>query len=196
MNGGSFQLSVSVKVSGSIPAPGNTPTNTIPDAQKTVGGGSTQTVSYGTGSGKGDSFCSAEFAIAPGATLTLDLYAGGVDDEDLPDLFRHAAPLRVVRSVVVAIGTGTGDASGVRVGGAAADEWQGWFVQAGGQQDIFPGGAPFVQGSPAGKEVTATARNLAIENLSASEYVRVRVSLAGGKITSGMSMGTLGGVYP
>jgi hypothetical protein len=196
VNGGTMQVSVSVKLTGSMAAPGNTPTNTTPDTTKTVTGGSTQTLSYGTGEGEGDTFAGAEFAIAPSTSLTIDLYAGETSDEDLPDVFKHPAPFRVLRSLVVVIATGTGDASGVRCGGAASNEFVGWFDAAGDKQKIFPGGPAFAHGSPAGVAVTTTARNFLIENLSADVFVRVKVYAGGAKITSGMSMGTVGGVYP
>jgi hypothetical protein len=196
VTGGSLQVSLGVRMTGKDRAPGNTPTSTIPDSEKTVAGGGSQVLAYGSGSNRADTFAASEFAIPPLTALTLDLYAGGVGDEDLQTVLGQSAPFRILRSLVVVLAAGTGDESGVRCGGAPSDEFQAWFVRAGDKFDIFPGGPPFVQGSPAGKSVTATARNFRIENLSESVFARVRVYAAGGKIVSGMSMGTVGGVYP
>ena len=85
-----------------------------------------------------------------------------------------------------------GGASGVRVGGASSNEWPGWFVAAGDKQDVYAGGPPFWQGDPQdGKAVTSAAKNLKIENLSASAECIVRIVVTGSAFTGGMAGGLL-----
>lgn len=131
------------------------------------------TLEYGTGSGTFERECVSDRSILAGSSVTYDLYTG----TDQPGLQDESAPFRVVRFVKVSIVSG-GDTSGVRVGGAAANEWVGFFASAGDQFDIFPNGPPYLAGSPTGKAVTSSTKNLKIANLGAVEVV-VRIVLAG-----------------
>jgi hypothetical protein len=67
---------------------------------------------------------------------------------------------------------------GVRIGGAASNEWVGFFAAAGDKALIFPGGPPFLAGSPAGVAVGTSTKNLLIENLGAVS-VTVGIQVAG-----------------
>ncbi len=150
------------------------------------------TLNYGVGSGYVDRLCVKDIAIAAGSSTTLDLYTG----TDLLGLQDEAAPFRTVKYLEVGIWSG-GDTSGVRIGGAAANEWVGFFVAAGDKLDIFPSGPPYRVGSPAGKAVTSTTKNLKIENLGAAEVV-VRVVVGGSIVPPGGFTGLFGGLltYP
>lgn len=149
-----------------------------------------QTLEFGTGSGRFDRSPVSDRAIPAGSSVTYDLYTG----TDLPGLQDEAAPFRTVKYLKISIVSG-GDTSGVRVGGAASNEWVGFFVAAGDKQDIFPGGPPYLAGSPAGKAVGSSTKNLKIENLGVVEVV-VRIVLAGSIVSVGEWMGFSLLTYP
>lgn len=176
--GGSLTISTSVKAIGKLAGAGNTAGNTIPPTSRTVSGGASGELSFGTGTGGANLVCAGEFILAASASLEIDLYSGGTTASDLTDVFTGAAPFRLVKGLSVEIVSG-GTASGVRVGGATANEWIGFFEAAGDSLDIFPSGPPFAVGSPAGKAVGATTKKLRIENLSTTASVQVRVTAAG-----------------
>ncbi len=144
------------------------------------------TLQFGTGAGAIDRTSVSDRAIPAASSVTYDLYTG----TDLPGLQDEAAPFRLVKFLKVSITSG-GDATGVRVGGAAADEWVGFFVAAGDKLDIFPGGPPYLAGSPAGKAVGSSTKNLKIENLGASEVV-VRIVVGGSVVAAGAWVGFFG----
>lgn len=144
------------------------------------------TLEVGTGSGSFDRATASDRAIPAGASVTYDLYTGA----DLLGPVGETAAFRIVRKVKISIVSG--GASGVRVGGAASNEWVGWFVAAGDKQDIYVGGPPFQQGDPvSGKAVTTTARNLKIENLSSTVEAVVRILVVGNTAAGGESLGWL-----
>jgi hypothetical protein len=193
LSGGSLVISTTARAVGRLPGAGNTAANTIAAVTRTVSGGATGTTNFGAGSGYGDLICACEFSIAAGATLTLDLYTGAITASDLTDVFGDAAPFRKLRGLCVEVVDEGADAtSGVRVGGASSNEWVGFFETAGDSLDIFPDGPPFAVGSPAGKAVGSTTKNLAIENLSTSAARVVRVTAGGSRFQSGELMGFFG----
>lgn len=160
----SLSLNVSVLATARVAAQGNAPTNVIASPFAKISRAFTQALSYGTTSGKADIVAATNVQINATSNATYDLYTG----TDIKELLSGAsAPFRKVKSVAVAITAG-GDTSGVRIGGAASDEWVGFFVAAGDKLDIFPDGPPFLVGSPAGKAVGTTTKNLKIENLGAA----------------------------
>ena len=186
-------VNTTVKVSGSIPAPGNAPSNTLtsPSTQPTTT--ATQTLTYGTSSGKLDVPCAGEYEIAAGGSLTLNLYDGGITTSDLVTLFGVAATLRNCKSLAISVKSG-GDTSGVRIGAASSNEFVGWFAAAGDCLDIFPDGPAFSVGSPAGKAVTSSAKNVKITNQGAVAVV-VQVVAGGTTVVPGTAMGVLGLTY-
>lgn len=193
LSGGSLQISTTAKVTGRLSGPGNTAGNTIPPTTRTVSGGGTGETSFGTGSGGGDLFAVGEFVVAASTVFTLDLYAGGVTDNDLVDVFGGSAPFRRLMGLVVEItDDGEDTTSGVRIGGASANEWVGYFEAAGDSLDIFPDGPPFAVGAPAGKDVGSSTKNLAIENLSTTASRIVRVTAGGSRHAAGEWVGFWG----
>ena len=189
--GGSLTVSTSVKAVGKLAGSGNTAANTIPTVSRSITGGTSEVISFGSGSGNGDLVCCGEYSIDESSSITIDLYSGGTTTSDLTDVFGGAAPFRIIRSLVVEITSG-GDASGVRIGGAASNEWTGYFASAGDQVDIFPSGVPFAVSSPAGKTVGSTTKNLKIANLSTAAAVVVRVTAGGSRYQAGEWMGFWG----
>lgn len=145
---------------------------------------------FGTDDSHVDTIVFQDQVFAPGASATYDIYTG----TDLLDINNSSAPYRTLRYLSVFIVSG-GDSSGVRVGGAAANEFQAWFSNAGDQQDVFPNGPPLQQGDPTGKSVGSTNKNIKIANLGAVA-VTVRIVLGGSIQVSGGLMGILGLTYP
>lgn len=169
MTTGTSQVSVGISATGTLtPSGGSLATNT-----SAASAGITQSTSYGTGSGQADLFVLREKTLTAGASATYDLYTG----TDLPDVFGDTAAFRKLKEVVIWVSSG-GDASGVRIGGAASNPTLMNFADASDKALIFPSGLPFVAGSPAGFTVSAGAANLKVENLGAVS-VTVRVWLAG-----------------
>lgn len=169
----SFAVSLTVKATGTIAAQGNAVSNAVTDPTTGASGGSTQSLSYGTTSGKADIVAVAEVDIAGAASATYDLYTG----TDIKDLFGGTAAFRKIKSLVVQIMSG-GDTSGVIVGAAASNEWVGFFGASGDTLTIYPSGPPFVVGSPAGVAVGSSTKNLKIANAGAAS-ARIRISIAG-----------------
>lgn len=128
----------------------------------------------GTGSGQVDLLtCSLRTLTTGSPTATYDLFAGAT----LLDLIGQTCALRKVKLIQIAIESG-GDASGVAIGGAAADEWVGFFGAAGDKHKIFPAGPAYQAGSPAGVAVGSGTKNLLVENLGAVD-VTVSILIAG-----------------
>lgn len=130
-------------------------------------------LTYGTASGQVDLVTCSQRTVNAASSATYDLYTG----TDLKDLLGGTCAFRKVKYVLVTIESG-GDASGVVVGGAASDEWVGFFSAAGDKLKIFPGGPAFQAGSPAGVAVGAATKNLKIENAGAAA-VTVSIVVAG-----------------
>lgn len=189
---GTTSISTTVRLTGAVPAPGNAPANTLSDPSTTVTATATQDLTYGTGEGETHVQCAGEFIIAAGASLTLNLYDGGTTTADLVRLVTGAAAaLRRVRSLTFAVVSG-GSSSGVSVGGAASNEFIGFFGAAGDTVTIFPDGPALPLGSPAGVTVTSSAKNVKLENLSSTAAVVVRVTASGGEVESGYATGLVG----
>lgn len=131
------------------------------------------TLTFGTASGQVDLITCSDRAINATSSATYDLYTG----TDLKDLDGQTCAFRKVKFVQVSIITG-GDASGVRVGGAASNAWPAFFADASDKALIFPGGPALPGGSPAGVAVGSSTKNLLIENLGAVA-VTVRIVIAG-----------------
>lgn len=185
---GRTTVTTTVQTTATIPAPGNAPANTLADPTASSGGSVTQSLNYGTGSGFVDVFCAGEFAIGPNASLTLNLFDGGATTADLTTVFGAAANLQLVKSLTIGVISG-GDASGVRVGGAASNPWAGFW---GSTFDIFPAGPAPPFGSPAGAVVSGTAKNLKITNQSTTATVVVRIHASGSSIVPGNWTGFFG----
>lgn len=145
---------------------------------------------FGTGRSTFDHDVCRDKTIAAGASVTYDIYTG----TDLTGAMDEPCAFRRVRYLEIALIDG-GDTSGVRIGGAAANEFIGWFAASGDKHDIFPGGPSYRAGSPVGKVVTSSTKNIKIENLGAV-IVTVRIAIAGAIFQAGEWMGPLGLTYP
>lgn len=192
---GRTTVTTTVQLAGSVPAPGSAPANTLLDPSTTVTPTITQSLTYGTGSGKADVFCAGEFLMAASGTLTLNLYDGSTTTSDLVRLVTGAAAaLRRVKSLTFSV-VSDGGTEGVAVGGAAANAHTLFLSDTSDKVKIFPDGPALTLGSPAGQTVTSTAKNVKLENLSSTASVVVRVTAAGSEIESGYAMGVLGLTY-
>lgn len=130
-------------------------------------------LTYGTTSGKVDLITCSDRTLTATTAATYDLYTG----TDLKDLDGLTCAFRKIKFIQISIVSG-GDATGVRIGGAASNQWVAFFADVTDMAKIFPSGPPFVGGSPAGVAVGATTCNLKIENLGAVS-VTYRVLIAG-----------------
>jgi hypothetical protein len=172
MSDGFLRSSVACRVQGTFP-PQGVAGDLANHVVRQSANDTITTLSYGTGSGQADLLVCQDKTINATTAATYDLYTG----TDLLDIDGQIAAHRKVKYLKVSVADG-GDAAGVRVGGAASDEWAGYFAAAGDKALIFPGGPPFVVGSPAGVAVGTTTKNLLVENLSAVA-VTVRIVIAG-----------------
>ena len=193
MSGGSVRALTSVTVNGVYPPQGVAgDSNPLRDnALRLFTNDALTTLEFGTGDGTIDRTTLSPRSVPAGGSVTWDLYTG----TDLRDLVGLTAPFRIVRQVKISILSG--GASGVRIGGAASNEWLGWFAAAGDKVDIYAGGPPFWQGNPQdGKAVTSTTKNLKVENLSTTVECVLMVLVTGSVFSSGMAMGPVGLTYP
>jgi hypothetical protein len=181
---GSMTLAGSGKVTGTVPSQGTAAANRSSDARLTGTAVAALSLRFGIGTGCANLFCSYTATLAAGASATYDLYTG----TDIKDLGGQAAPFRILRGLEIAIVDGGSDTAGLRIGGAASNEFLGWFVNAGDQQDIFPDSSPYFGSSRVGKSVTSTTCNLKVEN-TASVAVTIRILLAGSSFVAGQVMG-------
>lgn len=169
MTGGRGQVSVSMRFAGQL-----LPANAAAAATAVANDGLVQTLVYGTGSGQVDILVYQILpSLSAGASATYDLYTG----TDLKDIFGDTAPFRKVKAIAVWVDSG-GDASGVRVGGAASNVWAGFFADTSDKALIFPSGVPYLGGSPAGVAVGSSTKNLKVENAGAVAAV-VGIWIAG-----------------
>lgn len=168
MTGGQWQLNAAVRAVGVFGF-----TGAVKSPRVTVPAAILQSLSYGTTSGKADIFIVTTKTIATVTTATYDLYTG----TDLKDINNATAALRKVKSIAIWVDE-NGDASGVRIGGAASQAWPAFFAAANDKHLIFPSGPPYLGGSPDGVAVGSTTNNLLIENLGAVA-VTVGIAIAG-----------------
>lgn len=169
MTGGSYSLSLSVNANGELLPPGSLGTGKVSISAGTPDQG----LSYGTTSGKADIFVMRAITINATTASTIDLYTG----TDWLDVFKDTAAFRKIKSIAIWVNSG-GDASGVRIGGAASNAWAANFADASDMALIYPSGPPWCAGSPAGIAVGNTTCNLKIENLGAAA-VTIYVAIAG-----------------
>lgn len=177
LTAGTWSLTTQVKIQGaSIAAQGNASPNGL--AVPTYGPGSNdgQSLTYGTASAKADIYCAVQNTLAATTAATYDLYVG----TDLKDVYGGTAAIRTLRGICIVIEDG-GDASGLRIGGAATNATPLFFGNANDLWTIFPSGPPFAGGSDAGVVLTALLKNLKVENLGAVP-VTFTVYLAGSSV--------------
>lgn len=172
MTTGALTASTACAVTGTYP-PEGVPGKLASTRVSQAAGVDVETLKFGTGPGQVDLITCSDRTIGPGGAATYDLYTG----TDLRDLAGLVCALRRVKYVQVGIVSG-GDGAGVRVGGAGAATWAGFFAAAGDKALIFPGGPPYLGGAPAGVAVGPTAKNLQVENPGAVA-VTVRIVVAG-----------------
>ncbi len=162
MTGGTFRLSTSMVVNGS-----KLPAAAVKAVQLSAPRGVSQTLTYGTTSGKADIFVAQLRTLAAGAGETLDLYA-----TSLLDLFGDVVALRKLKSLAVWIDSG-GDSGGLSVGndGVIANPHPLFFLGTSPRQVVKPGGGPMGGSDPDGVTVDATHRNVKLLSLSAVSLV-------------------------
>jgi hypothetical protein len=188
MTTGTLVVETSFRATGTFAPPGQA--GTLSSSVVKQANNQQSNYAFGTGSSQVDTVVYQDRVFANGASATYDLYTG----TDLLDINSGTAAFRTIRDVGIYVASG-GDTSGVRIGGAASNEWVGFFAAAGDKHLIFPSGPAYRAGSPAGAVVTSSTKNLLIENLGAVA-VTVRIVIGGTVQVSGGLMGILGLTYP
>ena len=188
MTTGSLLAETAYRVAGTFAPPGQA--GSLSNAVIKQASNQQANFTFGTDDSQVDTIVFQDRVLAAGASATYDIYTG----RDLLDINSGTAAFRTVRYLSVFV-VDDGDTSGVRVGGAASNEFLGWFVSAGDQQDVFPNGAPLQQGDPIGKTVSSSNKNIKIANLGAVP-VTVRIVIGGTVQVPGGLMGILGLTYP
>ena len=118
--------------------------------------------------------------IAGGASGTIDLFALTAPPSNLNLNLSYAKIKMIVVELIANDDDSTGSL-GVRVGAAASNRFDGW-LNPGGWNDVDTGGMPYIAGSPSGRAVSASARNLQILNRDPVNMATVRVSIFGIKV--------------
>jgi hypothetical protein len=185
-----MSTATTVAVTGRLGAPGTALDKSLPARTAAPSNSDSAALSFGSGSGRAEVYCDGEYLLAAGASITLNLYDGGTTSSDLTTVFGAAANLRTLKQLAVCI-TDAGDTAGVTIGAASSNEFVGYFGAAGDTITIFPDGPPFTVGSPAGKPVGSSTKNLKILNNGAVE-VRVAVFAAGSGFAAGYWTGFWG----
>jgi hypothetical protein len=189
MTGGSWQLQTALTLSGEslkLNAPAAVSQALAPVTRQTLSHGTGTT----TGSGKFGVAVAKSYGIAPGGTVTVNLYDG-----TLTDLFNDAANFRLLQSYAIWISSG-GDEDGVTVGNADTNGHPLFFGSASHTKTVYPSSPADGGGSDAGVAVTSSACNVKLVNNGAVTAV-VGVYFAGSSAVGGVPIGMLLGLtYP
>ena len=171
--GGALQASSGYQISVSAPPQGTSvPPSTVGNVLDNFKGAAELSLTFGTGAGQFDIAVIQDRTLNATTSETLDLYGGGLNDWiGVAALFRH------VKYVCIYVVAG-GDGSGVQIGDAVSQAWQGFLGSTTSSAMIFPTSVPYEGGSLAGVSVGATTNNLAIDNLGAVA-VTYRICLLG-----------------
>lgn len=115
--------------------------------------------------------------IAKTASGTLDLYALVAPPSNL-NLNLSFATIKLIVIELIANDDNSAGSLGIRIGPDATNPFAGWLSPVG-WHDIDQNGAPYVAGSPLGREVDAAHRNLLIQNRDPDNMATVRISIFG-----------------
>jgi hypothetical protein len=185
MTGGQFQIASIVGVSGT-----NTYLNGAASVPLNSTQNCTQTLTFGTSSGKMSVEVNQLRGLGAGSSETLNLYDGS-----LLDVFGFPATFRTIRSFVLFVSSG-GDADGVTVKGADSNPNTLFWIGTTPGKTVYPSGPPELGGSPAGVSVTSGASSIKVTNNGAAA-VNYVLMVAGSAGVSGSPIGMLLGLtYP
>lgn len=189
MTGGSWSLSLGLRLAGQLLSPGNLrPSKANPTDQ------TAQVLAYGTSDDQITQIVLQTRTLGAGASEELDLYDGSNNSPAMVDIVSEVAAFRVLRSFVLWIDDG-GDDSGVTVGAAASNANNLWLGGTAPTQTVYSGGAPMCGGGDVGVTVSTSARYVKVANNGAAA-VTYTVAMAGSTVSSGVAMGVLGLTYP
>ena len=173
LTAGTIQVSAQAKISGAKIAPQGTATSVTLTAPSVDAIGNGQAMfTFGTGAGQCDILCAADYDLAAGASVEIDLFANG-----LPNVYGGTADFRKLKVAFVGV-QGGGDAAGVTIGGSAANPHPLFFGAATSTWTIEPNQSPFSGSRSAGIAVDATHRMAKLTNNGAVP-VTLRVLLGG-----------------
>ncbi len=163
LTAGTWNLTTQVKISNaSIAAQGNASSNTLAVPSYGPTSADQQSLTFGTTSGKADIYCAVQNTLGAGANATYDILTG----TDLKNVYGQTAAFAKLKGICVVIDSG-GDASGLTIGGAAANANALFFGAQNDTWTIYPSGPPFAGGNDAGVTVDATHCNIKLLNNSA-----------------------------
>jgi uncharacterized protein YaiE (UPF0345 family) len=172
MTSGTLVAETAFRATGVFPPPGLTTSLTSATVRQT--GTRQANFTFGTAESEVDTIVMQDRSLAASGTATYDIYTG----TDLKDVNSNSAPFRRVRLLGVYVVSGGGD-EGVSVGGAGANCWGAFFSDTSDKVKVFPGGVPYLGGSPDGVAVGSTTKNLLLTNLSSTAAVVVRIVIGG-----------------
>lgn len=177
MDGGSVTVNVSVRFTGVLNPQGGTTTG-LSAAKLTQTKTFEETLSFGTGSGQANKFVCTVRSLNAGASETLDLSAGTIDD--IFDASGALATLKRIIVIQVANLDGTTAASSITVGNAAANATQLWFGADNDTYTIYgTDGLPFIAGDDAGVTIDGTNKNVLITNNDGANKAAYFIFMAG-----------------
>ena len=179
MTGGTSTITTSVTLEAQHQTVGAAAPATFSTTQRQV-----QSLAFGSGSNTFNTGVAFTRYLAPGASETLDLYAGLTEP-----IGGVTAAFRLVRAFALWVASG-GDAAGVTVAGGASNPFTFTLGGTTPTNTVYPSGAAFSGGCPAGTAVTSTARNVLVTNNGAAA-VGYTLFVEGSLYTAGEPMGLL-----
>lgn len=188
MTGGSWRVTTQLSLTGQNQLP-----NTTAPVALSLNPTATHSLPYGTGVGTASIVVSNAYLLAPGASVTLNLFDGS-----LTDMSGATAAFRLLRGYSIFVSDG-GDTAGVSIGGAASNEHPLFSGGATYAKTVYPGGPDDSGGGGtiAGVAVTSSACNVLITNNSPTAFATVTASFAGTQCVSGVPIGlALALTYP
>jgi len=177
MTGGSWRLTTAIQARGV-----NAFTGAITPPKVSEAGNAIQSLGFGTGSARMDSLVAISQSLAPGASVTFNLFDGS-----LLDITGMSATFRVLKGFAAWVVSG-GDSAGVTLGQAGSNPTSMFWVGTTPGEVIYPGGPAISNGSPAGVLVTSTTCNLQVLN-NGAVAATFALYLAGSTAVSGSPIG-------
>ncbi len=177
MTGGSWRAQTALTLAGENLLPFATQAIAI-SLQPNV----TQTMLYGTGSGTISGLIARSYPLAPGTSVTLNLFDGS-----LTDVAGGTVNWRLLRGYSVWI-SANGDSGGVTVGNADTNAHPLFFGATTHTKTVYPSGGADGGGSPDGITIDSSACNVKIVN-NGAVAATVSVNIAGTNAVGGAPMG-------
>lgn len=172
---GACKGAVTVTVTGTVPPQGNATSSSVPSQQVVVTSAVTEALAFGTASGQCDTIVCQDRTLAASTAETLTL-----NDSSLKDVGGAGVVLAHLKFLCIYIVVGTGDVSGMSIGGGASNPYVLPLSGTTPVITVYPGGPPYLAGEPTvGFVVSSTHKTITITNLSSAVAVTYRLVLGG-----------------